>query len=150
MSTCPAPSRSSYMETVTCAPAWRLTSTSLYIYWVRSTWLWPSRAAARFKVGALLIIEICMYIVSWIFAHKNHFYFLVDTLYLYHTYCSHWFIQISIVSYLLQLPPHIVSHGIPMSAQARYLDAAKYPQTKAKAIKTSGKLSNVFLQCWAM
>ncbi len=40
-----------------------------------------------------------------------------------------------------------------MSAQAwlyGVLDGAKYPQTKANTFKRSGKLSNVFLQRWAM
>ncbi len=40
-----------------------------------------------------------------------------------------------------------------MSAQAWLygaLEGDKYPQTKANTIKRSGKLSNVFLQRWAM
>ncbi len=40
-----------------------------------------------------------------------------------------------------------------MSAQVQLygvLDGAKYPQMKANTIKRSGKLSNVFLQRWAM
>ncbi len=53
-----------------------------------------------------------------------------------------------------QLPPSILSvMEFLMSVQAGcrgVLHGAKYPQTKAKAIKRSGKLSKVFLQRWAM
>ncbi len=52
-------------------------------------------------------------------------------------------------------PPPPISSDMEflMSVQARFygvLHGAKYPQTKAKAIKRFGKLSKVFLQRWAM
>lgn len=48
---CLAPSLSSCMETVTCAPALRLTSTSPCTTWARSTWRWPSRLQAPSRVS---------------------------------------------------------------------------------------------------